>query len=86
MRLRSYPSGKTVDKKRRTHCDDKDDNDTDNKVFDHIAGVDFLLVLMRDCDFDADVCAPHDDHRRECHYDIDPERIHKGLKFGDNAL
>ena len=53
MRLRSYPSGKTVDKQRRTHCNDEDDNDTDNKVFDHITSIDFFFVLVCDCNLDS---------------------------------
>ena len=63
MRLRSYPSGKSVDKKRRAHCYDKDNNDTDDKVFNHIASVNFLFVLVSDGDFDTDICAPDYDHR-----------------------
>ena len=61
--------------------DYEDDNDTDDKVLDHISGIDFLLVLMCDCDFDTDKRAPYDDHRRKSHNDVDPERIHKRLQF-----
>lgn len=84
MRLRSYPRGKSVDEKRCAHSDYENNYDTDDKVFNHIAGVDFLFVLVSDSDFDTDVCTPNDDDRRQSHYDIDPKRIHKGLKFADD--
>ena len=72
MRLRSYPSGKTVDKKRCTHCDDEDNNDTDDKVFDHISRIDFFLVLVCDCNLNSYESTPHDNYAGKCHYDIEP--------------
>ena len=86
MRLRSYPSGKSVDEKRCAHCDYENNYDTDDKVFNHIAGVDFLFVFVRDCDFDSDLSTPNDDDRRECHNDVNPKTVHKRLQFGNDSL
>ena len=71
MFLCANPSGQTVDEKRRAHCHDENYNDTDNQVFHHIACVDLLFVAVRDCNLDADISTPDDDHRRESDYDVD---------------
>ena len=39
---------------------------------------------MCDCNLDSYESTPHDNYAGKCHYDIDPKRIHKGLKFADD--
>ena len=45
-----------------------------------------ILVLVGDGNFDTDIRAPNDDHRRECHYDVNPKAVHKRLQFGNDSL
>ena len=61
----SDPRRQTVDEQRCTHRYDEDDDNSDNERFHHIPCVDLFLVPVRDCDADADVCAPDHDHARK---------------------
>ena len=80
----TYPSGKTADKKGCAHSDNEDYNDTNNKVFDHIAGIDFFLVLVSDRNLNTYVCAPNHHNGGKRNYNIDPKLIHKGFEVIDN--
>ena len=73
---RVYPSGKTVDEKRRTHCHYENNDNTDDEVLYHIAGIDFLFIAVCNGDFNADICTPYNDDRRECDYYIDSRAVH----------
>ena len=55
-------------------------DDTDNKVFYHITGIDLVFVLVRDSDFYTDVCAPYNDNSCKSNYDIYPKTVHKRFK------
>ena len=79
--LRADPSGQAVDEKRCAHRDDEDNDDADDEILDHVAGVDLLFVAVRNGDLDADIRAPDDDDRRERDNDVEPEAIHQALQF-----
>ena len=75
------PCVQTVDEKRRADGNHENNDDADDKAFDHAARVDLFFVPVRNCNSDTNIRAPHNDYCRERKHDVQPERIHEFVQF-----